>query len=168
MHPNFRWPHCPFGVSSIAVDGSLILTSSVTWWHFAATTDLWSIETGECIQTISGGHINCLQSALFTGSGALVLTSSENCDAAKLWNVESGVCIQTFAHTNLDYVSSAFFSGDRTLLLTTSHDRTAKLWSTETGACIQTFAGHTSDVQSAVWSPPGFHVTAGVDVLREV
>ncbi len=84
-------------------DEALVLTVPSCHARSNANTDdytakLWSIETGLCTQTFAG-HAGYVTSALFSGDGTLVLTSSMD-STAKLWKLETGLCIRTFAgHT---------------------------------------------------------------------
>ena len=57
-------------------------------------------------------------SAVFSGDGPSVLTSSED-HTAKLWSIKTGVCTQTFAG-HIGDLSSAVFSGDEASVLTSS------------------------------------------------
>ena len=59
------------------------------------TAKVWSAETGECMQTLSG-HGDSAHSSIFSPDGSSVLTAFEDC-TAKVWSAETGECTQTLS-----------------------------------------------------------------------
>jgi WD40 repeat protein len=114
------------------------------------TAKIWSISTGECVQTLDG-HDRAVVSAVFSTDGASVLTASLD-RTAKIWSTSTRECVQTLDGHH-GGVLSAVFSTDGASVLTASGDRTAKIWSTSTGECVQTLDGHGDEVNSAVFQP---------------
>ena len=118
-------------------DGSSVLTASND-----ETAKVWSAETGECTQTLSG-HGDAVRSAIFSPDGSWVLTSSQD-RTANIWSAETGECLQTLSGHGAA-VRSAVFSPDGSRVHTASEDETAKIWSAETGERTQTLSDHMDD-----------------------
>jgi WD40 repeat protein/uncharacterized protein YjbI with pentapeptide repeats len=108
------------------------------------------------------GHGGSVESAVFSASGALLLTASYD-RTATVWDARTGVELRRCTgHTG--GVTSAVFSADGRRVLTTSHDRTARLWETDSGREVRRFAGHGASVFTGALSPDGrLAVTAGRD-----
>ena len=101
-------------------DGDRVLTGSDD-----GTARLWSLETGETLQSFAG-HSRPVFSVAFSPDGARVLTGSGD-GTARLWSLETGETLQSFAgHSG--FVSSVAFSPDSARVLTGSRDGTARLW----------------------------------------
>ena len=139
-------------------DGRYVVTAS-----YDNTSKIWSVETGDCVQTLS--HENDVVSAVFSSDGRYVVTASDD-KTSKIWSVETGDCVQTLSHGL--YVNSAIFSSDGRYVVTASWDNTSKIWSVETGGCLQTLS-HENDVVSAVFSSDGrYVVTASYDNTSKI
>ena len=97
---------------------------------------LWSVATGECLQTFSG-HTSWVQSVAFSPDGQTIASGS--CDrTVKLWSVATGECLQTFSgHTS--WVQSVAFSPDGQTIASASQDESIKLWNISQKICDRTF-----------------------------
>ncbi len=98
---------------------------------------LWSVETGECLQTFVG-HTSRMYDAMLSTAGDKLLTASFD-GSAKLWSVMNGECLQTFNHgTSLHKV---LFNNNEDMIVTISkrhNQESSKLWSVESGECLET------------------------------
>lgn len=116
------------------------------------TVKEWSVETGECLQTLEG-HSFCITSVCYSPDGEKILSGAED-ETIKEWLVETGKCLQTLqGHYN--YVLSVCYSPDGEKILSGSRDKTVKEWLVETGECLQTLKGHYGYVNSVCYSLDG-------------
>ncbi|WP_336470201.1 NACHT domain-containing protein [Haliscomenobacter hydrossis] len=142
-------------VSSICYspDGKKILSGS-----FDKTVKEWSVESGECLQTLHG-HSGFVNSVSYSPDGKKILSGSDD-RMVKEWLVSSGECLQTLKeHDNS--VSSVCYSVDGKKILSGSDDKTVKEWSVESGKCLQTLQGHGNRVISVIYSPDGKKILSG-------
>ena len=139
-------------------DGRYVVTASDD-----NTSKIWSVETGDCMQTLS--HEDDVRSAVFSPDGRYVVTASGD-KTSKVWSVETGDCLHTLSHEK--GVVSAVFSSDGRYVVTASDDETSKIWSVETGDCLQILS-HESFVKYATFSADGrYVVTASWDNTSKI
>ncbi len=115
------------------------------------TANIWNIETGEPIATLSG-HQNIITSIAFSPDGKKLATGSED-NTVKIWDADTGKADTTLKGHEASVVCVAF-SPDGERLATGSQDNTAKIWELKTGAA-QTLEGHDGFVSSISFSPNG-------------
>ncbi len=99
------------------------------------TIKLWDVQTGQCIETLSGHHMG-IRSLGFSPEGRTIASGSHD-KTIKLWNVQRGICINTL-HQHSKSVWSVTFSEDSQHLISGSKDETIKYWNVETGECLRT------------------------------
>ncbi|MEL6931340.1 MAG: hypothetical protein AAFO95_22360, partial [Cyanobacteria bacterium J06600_6] len=63
------------------------------------TVKLWSVTTGECLQTFSG-HTSWVWSVAFSPDGQTIASGSQD-ESIKLWNIATDRCAQTFRNQRL-------------------------------------------------------------------
>lgn len=152
----FGVPHLGFGGIHSAVFspcGSEVLTGSKD-----GTAKVWSVSSGECLQTLVG-HEGNVYSASFSPDGQKIVTAAED-GTAKMWGAVGGECLGTLdGHDGI--VRSAVYSPDGREVLTSSDDGTWRIWSADRGRywyCRHRCAAHPAGVLSAVLSPGGHEV----------
>ncbi|KAJ3068339.1 hypothetical protein HDU99_003233, partial [Rhizoclosmatium hyalinum] len=97
---------------------------------------LWSLETGECLKSLSG---HTLRAAALAISPDCTLVVSVSSDATvRLWDVETGESIRNFEGHTLP-VWSVIFSHSGKFVFTASRDKTIRMWSVGTGECLKIF-----------------------------
>lgn len=115
----------------------------------ARAASLWSAETGERLKSFAhAGHVN---SAVFSGDGASVLTASDD-GTAKIWSCEVGACGRTLRGHKAP-VLCALFAPDDELVLTSSADHTVRLWRAGTGECRRTLVNRGGNLWPCAFSP---------------
>jgi WD40 repeat protein len=134
-------------------DGKKILSGSMD-----DTVKEWSVETGQCIQTLQG-HSSFVNSVCYSPDGKKILSGSED-HTVKEWSVETGKCLQTLqGHSH--NVTNICYSPDGKKILSGANDHAVKEWSVETGECLQTLKGHYGSVKSICYSPDGKKILSG-------
>ncbi|KAI1177260.1 hypothetical protein F4777DRAFT_542357 [Nemania sp. FL0916] len=126
-------------------DGALVASCS-----HDHTARLWSVATGECLQTLRG-HSKSVNKVVFSPDSSFVASCSPD-RTVRLWSVNTGECLQIL-EGHSDAVVSTVFSSDSTLVMSSSTDCTIRLWLVATGECLQIFEGHYSTVESVAFSP---------------
>ena len=117
-------------------DGQTIASSSED-----TTIKIWSLENGECINTLEG-HKNRVRSILYASISItseqvdqIIVTGSDE-GIIKMWD-SLGKCQKTLsAHENR--IWSMAFSLEEQSLMTASGDETIKVWNINTGEYIKT------------------------------
>ncbi|ORY46057.1 hypothetical protein BCR33DRAFT_716067, partial [Rhizoclosmatium globosum] len=97
---------------------------------------LWSLETGECLKSLSGHTLRASALAISPNCKQVVSVSSDT--TVRLWDVETGVNVRTFEGHTLP-VWSVIFSHSGEFVFTASRDKTIRMWSVETGECVKIF-----------------------------
>ena len=98
-------------------------------------------------------HIDMVNVALFSPSGDLVVTASDD-GTARIWHADgSGESIILEGHT--DRVNAASFSPSGDLVVTASSDGTARIWHADGSGESIILEGHTDRVNAASFSPSG-------------
>ena len=121
------------------------------------TVKLWSIETGQCLDTL-GGHKNWVRSVAFSPDGKFIVSGSDG-QTVKLWSVETHQCLQTFqAYRNA--IWSVSFSPNGKHLVSGNEDKTVRLWDLETEK-YKTLEGHGNWVRSVVFDSSGNRIVSG-------
>lgn len=122
------------------------------------TIQLWSLETGRLLRTLSG-HTDSVNAVVFSPDST-VLASGSRDKTVKLWKMQTGQLLCTLTgHT--DCANSVAFSPDNATLASASDDNTIKLWDVETGQLLRTLTDHTSYVNSVAFSPDGALLASG-------
>ena len=130
---------------------------------------LWSVETGELIQSLSG-HTNGVMTVEFSEDDLVLLSGSRDF-TAKTWSSQtideaphsSSVNAKEYwgnpVHIKQTFVGhtgevlSARFNSNNQLIITGSKDTTARIWNTSTGETVQVLQGHSSWVWRSSFSP---------------
>lgn len=131
------------------------------------TVDLWDVQTGERVQTLTG-YRDRVFSVAFSPDGQLLATGSED-HWVRVWQIRSGELLhQLEAHQ--DEVRSVAFSPNRCSsttggwqLASGSYDGTIRLWEVSTTAaqCTQILTGHQDWIWSIGFSPDGSTLASG-------
>lgn len=122
---------------SFAPDGKRAVTSSED-----GTAKLWSLASGEVLETLNGHRGMPVRSAEFSQDGLMVVTASWDCRAI-VWFIaeseEENEFVTLTGHTGA--VTRATFCVAGKTVATSSLDGTVKLWSVENGNCQRTLGG---------------------------
>ena len=147
------------GSFSFSLDG-LTLANGGSWDD---RIRLWDVASGQLQATLEG-HTSAVNSVLFLPDG-LTLASGSYDGTIRLWDVASGQPKATLeGHTSA--VNSVLFSPDGLTLASgngdtpwifsaASGDGTIRLWDAASGQLKATLEGHTSAVNSVLFSPDG-------------
>ncbi|HEY9906516.1 MAG TPA: WD40 repeat domain-containing serine/threonine-protein kinase [Thermosynechococcaceae cyanobacterium] len=119
---------------------------------------LWSLTTGELLQTLTG-HTKPLNCLAFSPGGQTLVSCSDD-DTIKVWALSTGRLIRTLTGHTRD-VNSVAIDRDGLLLVSGSEDRTVRLWRLETGATVQTFPVLSGMIRSVTFSADGQLVASG-------
>jgi WD40 repeat protein len=127
------------------------------------TARVWDAERGQEIPTLRG-HARDVNSIAFRPDGQRLVTGSED-RTAKVWDTATGRLILSLGGKGgvsaLPGVWSVAFSPDGKRIVTGGQDKLAKVWDAETGQELLAL-DHTNAVLSAVFSPDGKLIAAGV------
>ncbi len=131
------------------------------------TIRLRNTHTGELIKTLIA-HTASVRSVVFSPDGNTIASGSED-KTIRLWNTHTGELIKTFKG-HIENVNTVAFSPDGNTIASgsgrlvylggpedsgTCVGQEIRLWDINTGELIKTLIGHTSVVNSVVFSPDG-------------
>ncbi|MDE0085217.1 MAG: hypothetical protein OXU23_05860 [Candidatus Poribacteria bacterium] len=137
------------------------------------TIRLWNVNTREHIKTLMG-HTGWVSSVVFSSDGEKI-ASGGNDRTIRLWNTNTGELLKTFTG-HIENVNTVAFSPDGKTIASgsgrlvyhgrgedqgTCEGQEIRLWNTNTGEHIRTLTGHTSVVNSVVFSPDGNTIASG-------
>ena len=149
-------------------DGETIASASAD-----RTIRLWNVNTREHIKTLMG-HADSVSRVVFSWDGETIASSS-NDRTVRLWNANTGEHIKTLTG-HVENVNTVAFSPDGNTIASGSGQllylgggedsgtcvgQEIRLWNANTGEPIKTFTGHTSVVNSVVFSPDGNTIASG-------
>ena len=137
------------------------------------TIRLWNVNTREHIKTLMG-HADSVRCVVFSWDGETIASSS-NDRTVRLWNANTGEPIKTLTG-HVENVNTVAFSPDGNTIASGSGQllylgggedsgtcvgQEIRLWNANTGELIKTLIGHTSVVNSVVFSPDGNTIASG-------
>ena len=134
-------------------NGSRIATGSVD-----QSVKIWDTSSGGCLRSLDLGEE--VYEVIFLPNGARLAVELRHTGA--ICDVETGRTVATLRHENGERMCLSLSSqGDR--IVTGTGDGKAKIWSAVTGKELLELSEHTSEINSAVFSPDGAEVATGSD-----
>jgi WD40 repeat protein len=148
-------PKSPEPITSLAIspDGKKLASGSED-----NTVQLWDVETGKQLTTLTG-HSDYVLSVAFSPDGGKLASGSKD-KTVRLWDVSTGTQLTTLKGHSSD-VSSVAFSPDGKKLASGSDENTVRLWDISTGTQLATLTGHSDGVFSVTFSPDGKKLASG-------
>ncbi len=157
-------------VNSVAFspDGETIASASDD-----RTIRLWNVRTRKHLKTLMA-HAESVNSVAFSPDGETIASASDD-RTIRLWNANTGELIKTLTG-HVENVNTVGFSPDGNTIASgsgrlaylgggedsgTCVGQEIRLWNTNTGELIKTLIGHTSVVNSVVFSPDGNTIASG-------
>ena len=149
-------------------DGNTIASASDD-----GTIRLWNVNTRKPLKTLMA-HADSVNSVVFSSDGETI-ASAGNDRTIRLWNANTGELLKTLTG-HVENVNTVAFSSDgntiasgsgRLVYLGGGEDsgtcvgQEIRLWNAHTGEHIKTLRGHTSVVNSVVFSPNGNTIASG-------
>ena len=149
-------------------DGEIIASASDD-----RTIRLWSVNTRKLFKTLMG-HTDSVSRVVFSSDGETI-ASAGNDRTIRLWNANTGELIKTLTG-HVENVNTVAFSPDGKTIASgsgrlvyfgrgedtgTCIGQEIRLWNANTGELIKTLTGHTSVVNSVVFSPDGSTIASG-------
>lgn len=129
--------------------------------------ELWDTESLKCRYDLEyqqnnnflhqGASVLC---GTFSKDGDHIALGSSN-GQVKIWRLSAGQCVKTFPQAHRDGILSISFAKDGTQLLTSSFDMTARIHGLKSGKTLKEFRGHTSFVNSSLYSRDNLQVITG-------
>lgn len=96
----------------------------------------------------------------FSRDSKLLASGARN-GKIKVWDIEQGKCRNKLSTAHSQGVTSVSFSEDSTQLLSASFDQTLRIFGLISGKMIKEFRGHSSWVNSAIYSQDYTKVISG-------
>ena len=137
------------------------------------TIRLWNVNTRKPLKTLMA-HADSVNSVVFSSDGETI-ASAGNDRAVRLWNANTGKLLRTLTG-HIENVNTVAFSPDGKTIASgsgklvylggredsgTCVGQEIRLWNANTGELIKTLTGHTSVVNSVVFSPDGNTIASG-------
>mmetsp|Transcript_47928 Transcript_47928/g.138695 ORF Transcript_47928/g.138695 Transcript_47928/m.138695 type:complete len:528 (-) Transcript_47928:63-1646(-) len=151
-------PEC----ADFSLDGQYCVSGSVdgfveVWDYQAAVLrkDLQYQETG-CFMM----HDKAVIALAFAKDSELLATGSQD-GQLKVWRVATGECARRYERAHGQGITSIAWSKDSGMLLTASFDQTARAHGLKSGKTLKEYRGHTSFVNSAIYTRDNSKVITG-------
>ncbi|PVU91969.1 hypothetical protein BB561_004100 [Smittium simulii] len=141
-----------FSLATGSIDGFVEIWSSSTG---KLKKDLLYQATNEFI--MMEGAVLCL---CFTSDGKFIASGSSD-GQIKIWRISDGICIKKYNQAHTGGVLGLSFSSDNSKVLSCGLDHTIKIFGLKSGKMLREFRGHSSYVNSAVFTPDMMHVISG-------
>ena len=137
------------------------------------TIRLWNVNTRKPFKTLMA-HADSVNSVVFSSDGETI-ASAGNDRTVRLWNANTGELLRTLTG-HIENVNTVAFSPDGNTIASgsgklvylggredsgTCVGQEIRLWNANTGELIKTLTGHTSVVNSVVFSPDGNTIASG-------
>lgn len=105
---------------------------------------IWDIETGKCLQILSGHTAAAPRCGVVVGDGRLVASAGCTPDqSVRVWDVETGTCVHVLMGDDESVCSLAVVEptsgGDGITRLVSGHLRSTRVWDVDTGTCLRAF-----------------------------
>ncbi|CAE6536969.1 unnamed protein product, partial [Rhizoctonia solani] len=125
---------------------------------------VWDALTGFMINQPLKGHKSSIKCLAFSPDGSHVCSGSDD-SSVRVWDIEADavdgrLCSGYHWHDKDSAVRSVTYSADGTRIASGGTDRTVRVWDPVTGMLIRTFGGHTSSVDSVIFSSNGSYLIA--------
>lgn len=134
-------------------DGQYCVSGSVDGfvevWDFQSATlrkDLQYQEDGTFMM-----HDKAVISAAFSKDSELLATGGQD-GQMKVWRITTGQCVRRFEKAHAEGIAFITWSKDAAMILTASFDHTARGHGLKSGKTLKEYRGHTSFVNTAVYS----------------
>ena len=120
-------------------DGKWLVSAS-----YDETIKLWSVETGECLQTFVG-HRGPILNVKFSHDNRSIISVGVD-RSLKVWDIQTGKCLHSLTeHSGLIYtldvgnIRSSEMDAPKNIAFTGSLDETIKVWDLDAAKCLATW-----------------------------
>merc|ERR1719476_532821 len=102
-------------------------------------------------------HEKAVIAIAFSKESELLATGAQD-GQLKVWRVASGQCVRRYEKAHGEGITFISWSKDSSQILTASFDQTARAHGLKSGKTLKEYRGHTSYVNSAVYTRDGAKV----------
>jgi WD40 repeat protein len=161
--------------ATFSPDGENVISGSLD-----GTIKIWSLNTGNCIQTLGwgadgvssvayspdgkyfvGAGSKMVEEEFITEKGDTVFGFTPEIGDIKIFDAKTYDCVKTLKANDSGWQVSLAYSPNGKYIISSTGGKTIKMWDVEKGECVKTLEASAGSVSCLAYSPDGKYIVSG-------
>lgn len=161
--------------AAFSPDGKNVISGSLD-----GTIKIWSLNTGNCIQTLGWGLDNVssvayspdgkyfvgagekgIEEEIITEKGDTILGYTAAVGDIKIFDAKTYECVKTLNTKDDGWQVYLAYSPDGKYIISSTGGKTIQMWDVEKGECVKTLEASAGSVSCLAYSPDGKYIVSG-------